>query len=45
MTVKIYKRIYTKVYGKIDGYQAEKMAELLLFAVALTGLISTIIYY
>lgn len=40
MTDKMVKRIYKKFPGKIDRYQAEKMADLLLFAVMVTGLVS-----
>jgi hypothetical protein len=40
MTDKMVRRIYKKFPGKIDRYQAEKMADLLLFAVIVTGLVS-----
>jgi hypothetical protein len=43
MTDKKYMRLYKRMYGKINSYQAERMAEILLCAVVITGLFASVI--
>lgn len=38
-----FKRMRKKIHHKINQYQADKIAEILLFAIAVTGLLSKVI--
>jgi len=40
MDNRIYKRMHKKIHRKIDQYQADRIADILLLAVVITGLFS-----